>query len=311
MAQVLDYSAGRPSGAAISDAGFVGAVRYIYAGGMEKRLTAEEATDLRSHGVGVAVVVQGGSNMASGSHANGVEAALGADAEATSLGLPGVPIYFAVDFDALPDQVLSFFQGVSETLGYQRTGIYGSYRITTDPALQKLCKYRWQTAAWSGGAHDMGANIYQNTGTVTVDGVACDTSTMLQQDFGQFEAEEGFLMALSDAQQAAMYNVIVNAFPSYVDSSISLSLLQYIQFIDKHVDQLSQDVKVLQSSQTNDDSALLTAVKALPTENPGLTDMQIASIASAVSAAVASNSKLNPGDIAAVVANVLADKLGA
>ena len=207
----LDYSGGRPSGAAVHAAGYGFVARYLPNGLVSARvnLSAAEVADMHGAGVAVVMVWESQASRATAGRAAGIEDATYAMAQANVVGLPGLPIYFAVDFD-LPDYspaatspvaklgpVGEYFGGVASVLGLARTGVYGGYWAVRRCLDAGLARYAWQTAAWSGGNVDTRIHLFQRLGTASVDGVACDVNEARQTDFGQ-NAEDN--MALSDDQ---------------------------------------------------------------------------------------------------------------
>lgn len=203
----LDYSAGRPSGAAIRAAGYNFVVRYLDngLGGSRANLTAAEAADLRNAGVDVALVWErkllSGPDRATQGRAAGAADAAAAVAQARACGLDGWPIYFAIDFD-MPDYapaatspltklgpVGDYFGGIRATLPLERVGVYGSFYAVGRVRAAGLASWTWQTMAWSGGQVDTAIHLLQRLGTVTVGGVDCDVNEAKQPQFGQSAAQ--------------------------------------------------------------------------------------------------------------------------
>jgi hypothetical protein len=195
----LDYSGGRPSGAAIYAASYRFVVRYLEngLGGGRYNLTAAEFADLRANGVAVALVWESQANRAAAGHDAGVADARAALAAADAVGASGWPIYFAVDFD-IPDYapaamsalaklgpVGDYLAGAASVLGHSRTGVYGGYYAVSRALDAGLASLAWQTEAWSGGQVDPRIHLLQRLGTVVVDGVECDTNEARQASFGQ------------------------------------------------------------------------------------------------------------------------------
>ena len=104
--------------------------------------------------------------------AAGVTDAKKADAQVKRLGLVGIPIYFAVDFDGSWGQVAAYFDGVVAVLGKARAGVYGSYSIVESAA--GTVDWLWQTYAWSGGRVSSKAHVLQWKNGVTIGGLDCD-----------------------------------------------------------------------------------------------------------------------------------------
>lgn len=198
----LDYSAGRPSGAAIIRAGYRFVVRYL-PNGLSGRvnLTAAEAAGLRAAGVAVALVwerkLNGQPDRATEGYAAGAADARAADAAAVACGLDGFPIYMAIDFD-IPDYapkspdphaklgpVGDYLAGAASVLGRTRTGVYGGFYAVSRAIDAGLVSLAWQTVAWSGGNVDPRVHLLQRLGRVVIDGIDCDTNESRQTYFGQ------------------------------------------------------------------------------------------------------------------------------
>ncbi|EFV13425.2 hypothetical protein HMPREF9336_01714 [Segniliparus rugosus ATCC BAA-974] len=115
------------------------------------------------------------------------------------------PIFFAVDEDI--DQhtwktvAVHWFQGIGSVLGFDRTGVYGHARTCGWAIADNVVghstteghRWAWQTRAWSGGAREPAAVLYQsavNTASSPgplVDGVHVDVDDVLAADFGQWD----------------------------------------------------------------------------------------------------------------------------
>lgn len=182
----VDYSAGRPGGAALKAAGKAFACRYL-SHDAGKNLRPSEAADLAAHGVSAVVVWETTASRAAASRAAGAADATEAAAQAKACGQPtDRPIYFAVDWDAAPSTVVPYFQGVASVIGLGRTGAYGGVKVIRYLLDHGLIRWAWQTAAWSAGQWDARAHIRQYAKTTTINGVSCDLDTAMQQDFGQW-----------------------------------------------------------------------------------------------------------------------------
>lgn len=202
----LDYSAGRPLGAAVYAAGYRFVARYL-ANGLSGRfdLTAAEVADMRSHLVDVVMVWEMQANRATAGRAAGVADATAAAMQARAVGLDGWPIYFAVDFD-IPDYspaatspraklgpVGDYLDGAASVLGHARTGVYGGYWAVSRALDAGLAAWGWQTAAWSGGHVDPRIHLFQRIGAVRVGGVDCDVNEARQSAFGQSQQGDDML----------------------------------------------------------------------------------------------------------------------
>jgi hypothetical protein len=195
----LDYSGGRPSGAAVARASYGFVARYLPNGLTSPRVnvSAAEVADMHANGVAVALVWESLANRAAQGRAAGVADATMAIAQAKVVGLPNSPIYFAVDFD-IPDYspsatspraklgpVGDYFDGVASVLEHARIGVYGGYWAVRRCLDAGLASWAWQTAAWSGGQVDPRIHLFQRIGYVVVDGVQCDVNEARQNNFGQ------------------------------------------------------------------------------------------------------------------------------
>jgi hypothetical protein len=187
LANGLDYSAGRPRGAAITACGCSFVVRYIdhpsRMGG--KHITPAEYADLTSHGVQVWLVAERTVDDWKGGHAAGAALARDARAGADRIGYPaGRLIFLTADMHLTAAQlptVLAFIDGAASVLGWAATGGYGFSELIRALKAGNHCRGLWQTGSRSvlvPGAHIYQANDRPN---ITVEGVACDVNELLIQ----------------------------------------------------------------------------------------------------------------------------------
>ena len=115
------------------------------------------------------------------------------------------PIFFSVDEDidakAWKSLAGPWFRGINSVLGPQRTGIYGgarqcSWAIADDVVGHSSSpghRWAWQTKAWSGGAREPAAVLFQRevvTATdpgFMIDDIHVDVDDVLARDFGQWD----------------------------------------------------------------------------------------------------------------------------
>jgi len=181
----LDYSAGRPRGKAVKDAGYDFVIRYCGRPGTAKNATTAEVADMIANGVAVALVFETTAARAGEGFNAGVADAQAAVAHQAALGIPASrPIYYAVDYDADPTAVEPYFRGLNSVAGPDSA--YGSFRVVQRLRADGLTVDSWQTVAWSHGQADSGRDVFQRIGTVTVDGIACDVNEAFTADFGQY-----------------------------------------------------------------------------------------------------------------------------
>ena len=154
----VDYAWTHPDPAAIKTAGYEFVVRYL-SHDPSKDITPEEVASLHAVGLLLLLVFETTANRAGQGQAAGIMDRQEAEARAAELGYPqGCPIFYAVDFDATPQQVASYFAGVRG--GNYPAGLYGGVRVVD----AGLAAWLWQTEAWSGGVVSAGAHLFQRIG---------------------------------------------------------------------------------------------------------------------------------------------------
>jgi peptidoglycan hydrolase-like protein with peptidoglycan-binding domain len=182
MAEGVDYSDARPTGAALKAAGKDVAGRYIGPFG-QKALGPAELTDLLHNGIAVFFIYEGTGQDAI-NEANGIADARTAQAAAAELGYPNAVIYFAVDEESAPDPT-AYFRGVNSVIGVARTGVYGGIGTMNTIHGAGLAGWFYQTYAWSGGQVASFANIYQYLNGQVINGGSVDLDRTLTAVFGQ------------------------------------------------------------------------------------------------------------------------------
>lgn len=199
MAEGVDYSWARPGAAALKAAGKTFVVRYLYRDGQGgKGLDASELADLQAHGLDVAVVYEGGNSRVLSGRAAGVTDAQAAQAQLTALGLPALPVYFAVDFNATAAQqgpIDDYLRGVASVLGLARVGVYGGLGPVQRCQANGTAAWFWQTYGWSGGAVASGIHLYQYRNGQTINGGLVDFCRSMQAEFGQHASTTASLNA--------------------------------------------------------------------------------------------------------------------
>jgi len=193
MTAGIDYSFNpHPSVAAMKDAGVQFVCRYISRDSANdangKNLIPSECKTLRDAGFKIVMVMEEGSAMMLGGHPAGVSAAGDANAVVKALGMPGMPVYFAADFDATPAQqapINAFLDGAASVIGRHRTGLYGGYYVVNRAFDAGKCSYGWQTTAWSGGQWDRRDHIRQGL-TFSLGSASVEHDTAMFADYGQW-----------------------------------------------------------------------------------------------------------------------------
>lgn len=163
--KACDYSYSRPSPRALYAAGVRGVGRYITDPNPGwKGISQAEYDRLTAAGLSVFFVWEDGPTAARLGRARGVADAQHAQRNLNRLSGPSNrrPVYFAVDYDANPDAVRAYFEGVKSVIGKSRTGAYGSYRVLKALKGWGLISFTFQTVAWSGASRLSGMNVLQH-----------------------------------------------------------------------------------------------------------------------------------------------------
>lgn len=190
----LDWALGDMSVAAVRAVGadFIG--RYVSTPGNPKNISGGEAVEMSRASIDIVLVFETTADRALSGHDAGSADARSAGEQASGVGMPhGRPIYFAVDFDAAPEQqaaIDDYFRGVASVLGLGATGAYGGYWVVKRLFDAGLVQWGWQTYAWSGGNWDARAHVRQFSNGHTVGGVECDYDHGLGRDFGQWRVPQ-------------------------------------------------------------------------------------------------------------------------
>jgi hypothetical protein len=333
-----DYSSGYPSVAELRAAGKQFVVRYARGTPtFPKGITRPEVDQWKAAGVPVAIVDEVAKDRALLGRDKGVDDANAAtDAVITAGGPSNTVIYMAVDFDATPAQtagpVRQFIEGAVAAVGWDRVGVYGSYRVVKYMLDQRVCRYGFQTAAWSGGLLDPRANLYQYrnstpTSRLYVGTTEVDYDRAYTLDYGQWGAHQEDDMPYTDKQlRDIMIGAVCasfrlpepgntqgyqpgmgvpagqthngNFFPG-VWANLSLNA--------RDATNLKNAVAAVQAAvgaQADDEKVTLAAIAALPAP-VGMTDDQIRDLADELSAGLS----VDPEKIAAAIRLDLATRL--
>lgn len=185
----VDYSFAPPSAAGLAAAGKRFAMRYVGPGSQAKRLSAAERDSLRNAGLSIVLLAEGGVVDALHGTSVGVSHARLAQQEADRLGLGGLPIYFAVDFDATAAQwpaVAAYLRGAGSVIGAGRVGVYGGIRAIQWAQRDQLAAWFFQTYAWSGGVWANGVHVQQYRNGQPLGGGTVDLCRAMTTDYGQW-----------------------------------------------------------------------------------------------------------------------------
>lgn len=188
----VDSSYNPPSAAECKAAGKRFSIRYVSTPGHAKNLTLAEAKSLTAGGVDIGIVGEITAGRALAGRAQGVADMTSFIKQVNALEGPDPSvIYMAVDFDAVASQmpaVLDYIRGGASVRGRDWTGVYGSYAVVAACAVARVCKYFWQTYAWSGGKFHSIAQLYQYRNGVTMGTATVDYCRAYTDDYGQWGA---------------------------------------------------------------------------------------------------------------------------
>ena len=190
MREGVDYAWGDPGTKALKAAGKTFVCRYVSTFGNTKNITANEAKTLTSAGLDLAIVFETSAARALMGRQAGRNDATSAQKQVVAAGGPADSVvYFAVDFDAtLAEQtaINDYLAGAASLLGKDKVGVYGGYWVVKRALDAGVCKFAWQTYAWSGGRWDPRAQLQQYQNGVRIGGVSCDLDRATVDNFGQW-----------------------------------------------------------------------------------------------------------------------------
>lgn len=143
-----------------------------------KRMTAGEAKIISNAGVRLGSVFERKGDRASVVGSQGAADGQSALRSAKAVGQPeGSTIYFAVDYEAGPadmDNIEAYLRAADQVTPGYHIGVYGSYYVIEAMFNRGVCKYFWQTIAWSRGNRSTHANIFQLDIDKPVHGIGID-----------------------------------------------------------------------------------------------------------------------------------------
>jgi hypothetical protein len=154
--------------------------RYLAPESSWKRLTAAEAivSSQTDEGLWIVSVFERGSDNALGGNAQGTEDGALALQFAKEVGQPeGSVIYFAVDFDATPenyDAIEAYLRAADVQIPGYECAVYGEEEVCQAMLDRGVVKKVWQTYAWSRGLKVDNLNIYQYENDIVVHGIGVD-----------------------------------------------------------------------------------------------------------------------------------------
>lgn len=169
----------------LAEAGYRFAARYLVPQEYKwKRLTLAEAEAITAAGMQIVSVFETTANRAAGGAVYGNSDGQAALKEAKAIKQPeGSAIYFAVDYDAQPDDydaIEAYLKAAAAQIPGYEAGVYASYAVVEEMAKRGACEHFWQTYAWSRGHESNRANLYQYRNNVQ----AANTAVDLNRSYG-------------------------------------------------------------------------------------------------------------------------------
>ncbi|MFK7695914.1 glycoside hydrolase domain-containing protein [Paenibacillus sp. HJGM_3] len=151
--------------------------RYLVPSGW-KALTRAEAEAISGADMQVISVFETSAGRPLGGYEAGLQDGATALQVAAEVGQPlGSCIYFAVDFDATPEQmwtIIDYLRGCREAAPGYSIGVYGSYNVMMALGNAGAADKYWQTYAWSGNRRADFINLFQYKNDVPANGIQVD-----------------------------------------------------------------------------------------------------------------------------------------
>jgi hypothetical protein len=215
--RLIDFTERLVAADQIKSAGYDGALVYVseLRPGADfdfKPVTREYADELRAEGLHVVSCYQYGkpgwptpSDFTRGYDGGVVDAQTAVRLHGAAGGPGSAPIFFSVDEDidlnTWKSVAVEWFRGINSVLGVDRTGIYGHSRAcawaigdgVVGSSTTAGRRWAWQTTAWSQGAREPAAVLYQSVVNTPsspgplLGGTHVDVDEVLAADFGQWD----------------------------------------------------------------------------------------------------------------------------
>ncbi len=214
--RLIDFTERLVSPEQIAAAGYAGAVVFVSesrpgANFDFKPVTRQFTDAMRASGLAIVSNYQYGkpgwptpSDFTRGYDGGVADAQTALQLHAAAGGDDSAPIFFSVDEDIGADTwkttAVQWFRGINSILGAARTGVYGSARVCAWAGADDVIghsttagyRWAWQTRAWSGGAREPSAVLFQSAVNTAaspgplIGDVHIDEDDVLAPDFGQW-----------------------------------------------------------------------------------------------------------------------------
>ena len=248
MALLADYSSQPVSAAALKQAGYQGAVRYISPGReawmKAKPLSKNEVEDFKKHGLELVSVWQYLKEDWRGGFNSGAENARKALQKHKELGAPSkAPVFFAIDSDPTLFEynniVAHYIKGILSVIPKDQFGLYCNSKVHAW-AEEDGFKHMWWKHNWGSDGELNGCHIHQfEIDRAEVAGVKIDRNRTYQNVYGQWSAYQNVATkpVVKPAQGinslGDLLKLFTDKFKSLVgQSTFATTLPHYIQLID-------------------------------------------------------------------------------
>ena len=269
----VDYSSGRPSGAALAAQGVTTAIRYIRQGSSAKLLTLAEYRDLTAHGVTVLGVSELSTHDMETGRAAGQQACIADRTWLANLGIPLRQWACAADEHLAAggpvSTAVAHAQGYVDVIGAD-AGVYGPIELVSACAADPVAGLAWR---WLWGHEPTAAQItslalwawQRNTGTMTIDGVVCDLNTIYHSLGSVMALEQSDIQAVAAATANAIFAAQFTKQGTGQTGTISLP--GFLQWSDTNFGVLAG---LIRDGISAEQAALLLAIEnhAAPTIDP-------------------------------------------
>lgn len=268
---VADYSAARPGGVTLRNAGAIGAMRYTGAGRYDGVIiTAAEYQELVNAGLAVGLVMEYSANWIKGGYNSGYNLAAAARPLERGMGIPDGVTYAACDYDIQPYEyatALSTMQGMADAYGgWGYVGAYGSRAWCEWVGANSPCTHFWSADAWSQYIPAANSDLHQHAnwpaGVPYISG--CDHN-QVRGDWGPrtspMEAD------LTPEEHNYLKTIAGAVYQSAVQGAVDKLA------INAKLDAIKVDVDAMKAAQRPGVDQIRADIAAIPAATGGVTDL--------------------------------------
>jgi hypothetical protein len=256
MGRWADFSAGRPSGAALVAAGFEGVLCYTGLGSAGKRITGSQYRDYKANNLGVLLVAELHTTDAwegANDYALAQERARIALADARAQGIPdSVGIACAADAHVSPDphvgpaqiqDAVRYAAGFASVVGKGRAGFYGFSETSRAVHAADVVGWHWRCGTEPTAEDKKWVNFWQRNTAPTViwvSGIPCDINEVIrplnQEEDMSWDEKSGVVAASDPQHEYTMKEIEVGT-----NKALWERVVPALERIEAGVGQLSDD----------------------------------------------------------------------